>query len=161
MEQFQQNLKQQSAKWSKENAFVPRAGQSGLENIGQGGRANKVSRAAAAPDSNDLVRQPDKEGVERFVDVAYSQKLSAIEQQFEQLMAERMAASKDKLYPQEEDEHGNKRAWYQAQFYQDMTTFYMSPDRVRMKTKPGAKLRSNNSKMGSFNISAMNESMSN
>lgn len=57
------------------------------------------------------------------------------------------------------DEDGQpcmNKKWYQSQFYQDMTMFYMSPNRVRMQTKPGAKLRSS-TKMGSFGLASLND----
>ena len=47
-------------------------------------------------------------------------------------MAERMAAGRDRIAPAEVDENGNEKKWYQQRFYQDMTLFYMSPDRIRM-----------------------------
>ena len=74
-------------------------------------------------------------------------------------MAERMAASRDRIGSMMLDEDGQpcmNKEWYQTPFYQDMTMFYMSPNRVRMQTKPQAKLRST-SKLGSFGLTSLND----
>ena len=112
MQQFQQKIKAESAEKIKTASFVtPIAGKTGLENAGQVRPYSGAKRDKAL--AVELVRQPDKEGIERFVDETYQQRLSEVEQQFEQLMAERQAKGRGGDGSQEDEDGAPKKEWYQ------------------------------------------------
>lgn len=115
-------------------------------------------KRSPAKSIRELVRQPDKQGVERFVDPSFAQGLGEIEAQIHTLMQEynrRREAVGESLQLGEE----GQGEWYESKFYKDMTAFYKPPVRKRMETKPTSVLRSSKSKMGtasfmdtSFNV---------
>ena len=104
------------------------------------------------------MRQPNKQGMERFVDPAFHQKLSGMEAKFQELMAEREREGREEIGQVTVDHNGYKRSiqreWYQNQFYEDMTYWYCADPRKRMETHPGVELRGK-SKMGSFALASL------
>lgn len=77
MAEFEQKLKMESAQKIKTATYVKPV-------TGIHGEIARPSAGKRHPEAHiNLVRQPNKQGVERFVDNAYEQKLSNIEQQFE------------------------------------------------------------------------------
>ena len=81
--------------------------------------------------------------------------MQQVNEEFQQLYAERMGANRDLGGDGDEEEEYSgygppvKKEWYEARFYKDMTEFYRAPNRQRMQTKPTAKLGASMSKMGS------------
>lgn len=105
----------------------------------------RKKRAPAKP-VRELVRQPDKQGVERFVDPSFAQGLGEVEAQINVLMQEynkRREAVGESLTLGEE----GQGEWYESKFYRDMTAFYKPPKRKRLENKPTSMMRGSRSKV--------------
>jgi len=73
----------------------------------------------------EIVRQPDKEGLERYVDPDFQRRLGEVEAEISAINASRRDISGAR------SETG--RPWYENNFYQEMTEFYKAPPRNQMK----------------------------
>lgn len=132
------------------------AGETGIDtSVIDESAMGRQQRAQQMKQPVQLVRQPNKVGIERFVDNEFEHKMQQVSQEFQQLYAERMGANRD-LGGDDDDEDpddngygAGKKEWYETRFYKDMTEFYRAPGRQRMQTKPTGKLGNSISKMGS------------